>query len=919
MPDEWILPFASPALTLANAGGKGLGLSRLVRTRFPVPPGFVLTTSAYRSFVAHNGLADVIAEVLGALNAGRPEDCREASRAIRFRFEQGSTPPEIAAAIRRAHQDLVRTLPDRSDEPPLAVRSSATAEDLPGASFAGQQETLLNVRGETALQAAVRQCWSSLWTDRAIAYRARQGIDPLTVDLAVVVQVLVAADAAGVLFTADPVTGARDHILINAAWGLGEAVVAGQVTPDTVVVDKATGRVITSARGDQAVMVVASGTGTDTVPVPPERRDQSVLTPDQSAELARLGQEIERLFGAPQDIEWATAAGQVWILQSRPITALDARGVVGPDGTDDWPVPVPRPVHPFDVWSRVDVGERWPDPVTPLTWTFFSPLDEAGFRRSFRDVSDPALARIQWTRRLYGRVYLNEGALIHVSWEAYGLPPSLGQAIVGGNAPAPSAEERRPRLSRLARHLPATLGLLAQRLQAERTFVRLFPQIDAWIDGFLARDLSHADDREVWDELMRVWLPRFRRAFDFHADISIHAGMAVPILQWLLGRCAPPRPSTQDLLGGLSGVYSAEMVLALWELADRLSALTLRPELLGSAPALLSHLRGLPEARPWLDDLAAFLRRYGHRCANEAELLHPRWHEEPEAVMEAVAGYLRAAGGLDPAAAANRQRGVQREAAAAAAASLPVVLRAPFRAVLRRTQHLVRLRDNGQHYVMKLLLPVRRTFAHLGASWAERGWLGCADDIFFLTMEEIARAVVAGSPEGAGLNMREIVAARRATHARWCGVSAPDVLGSDGRPLALAQGVDVQEHLAGVAASAGRARGTARVVTSLQEALALPAGSILVTRATDPGWTPVFPVLAGLVLEIGGTLSHGAIVAREYGLPAVVGVSRATERIRDGQCVTVDGSSGRVDLERSGGEGAREATADGPPTGVRPS
>ena len=914
MPDELALPLSSADITRALAGGKALGLSRLVRAGFPVPPGFVVTTSAYRSFVVGNRLTDAIAEVMRALNPGRPAECEAASRALRIRFEQEDIPPQVAAAVQKARLELLAFLPSGGADSPLAVRSSATAEDLPQASFAGQQETLLNVCGERALAAAVRRCWSSLWTARAIAYRARQGVDPVNVQLAVVVQDLVAADAAGVLFTADPVTGDRGQVVINAAWGLGEAVVSGQVTPDSLVVDKNTGRLTTLTPGDKAVMVVPSTQGIETVPVSLERRTQPVLTPEQAAELARLGREIELLFGAPQDIEWAMADGQAWILQSRPITAAGAQANVAPEGMDDWPVAVRRHSHPFDLWTRVDVGERWPEPVTPLTWTLFSPLDEAGFRRSFRDVSSHALDRIQWTRRLYGRVYLNEGALLHVSWEAYGVPPSLGRAIVGGSTPIPDPGLPRLRLSRLVRHMPATLWLLGQRLQAERAFERLFPRIDAWVDAFQTRDLRRDGDGTLWNEFGRVWLPRFTRAFQMHADVSVHAAMAVPILESVLRRCAPPRPSAQDLLAGLSGVYSAEMILALWEMAGPLSALALPTNLLESPPDLLAHLRHVPEGRPWLDHLEAFLERYGHRCASEAELLNQRWTEAPETVVAAVAGYVRAGGRVNPAAAASRQRHGRTAAAAAAAGALPAILRAPFRAILRRSQHLVRLRDNGQHYVMKLLLPVRRTFVCLGTRWAERGWLGHDDEIFFLTLEEIGRIVDTGSPEAAGLNLGQIVADRRATHARWSGVAAPEVVGPDGRPVIPTPARKAQRHLAGVAASAGRARGPARVVTNLQEALSLPTGSILVTQATDPGWTPVFAVLAGLVLEIGGTLSHGAIVAREYGVPAVVGVPRATERIRDGQLITVNGSAGRVELDASGGEGTQQTTLGGPPT-----
>ncbi len=906
MPEPWVVPLVSSAASPQQLGGKGFALWRLVGQGLAVPPAFVVTTAAYNAFLARGGLAQEIVAALRGRNLERPADCGAVAAAVRAHFISDHLPAEVAAAIRCAHRDLVRAT---GDETPLAVRSSATAEDLASASFAGQQETVLAVRGEAGVRSAVMRCWAGLWSERALAYSARLGVDPVQVQLAVVVQVLVPAETAGVLFTADPLTGARDRVVINAVHGLGESLVAGRVTPETVVLNKHTGRILSVLPGDQSTMLVAGPAGTESVAVPPRRRSQPVLAPEHAAELASVGGRLQEAFGLPQDIEWAVARGRVWMLQSRPITVAP-RPPAGSEALDDWPEPVHRSPHPFDLWTRLDVGERWPEPVTPLTWTFYAPLDDAVFRGAFRDLRGAALDRIQWTRRFCGRVYLNEGALVHVCEAAYGMPPAIGRAVLAGDVPAAGAPPGRWRLSRLLLRLPGAVWLTGQRLLAERGFARLFPEIDAWVGRFQTRDLGESLDRALWCELTEVWAPRCARAFQMHADISIHAAMAAGILDGFVRRCATPRPTTQELLSGLSGMLSAEVPADLWVLAAALASLP-PPQVRGSARDLLAQLRAMPAARAWLEEFEAFLARHGHRCANEAELLQPRWSEAPEDVLEAVLGFQRT-GGSDPSVGAQRQRRAQAEAAAAAASGLPPGLRAPFRAVLGRTQRLVRLRDNGQHHVVQLLLPVRRILAHLGARWADRAWLARADDVFFLAMEEIARTVDAGSPQAAGVDLRGIVAGRRATYARWSGTAAPDAVGPDGRGLAPASEAAGGRYLTGVAASAGRARGPARVVASLSEALALPPGSILVTRATDPGWTPAFPVLGGLVLEIGGTLSHGAIVAREYGLPAVVGVPRATERIRDGQVVTVDGGAGRVELEAPRGQ---EPAPGGLPTG----
>ena len=873
-----------------------------MRSGFPVPAGFVITTAAYRAFVARHALGATIEDALRGSDLDGPAACEAAAAVIRRRFAGAPLPPELAVPIRAAHQGLVLSLPG-GETTALAVRSSATAEDLPAASFAGQQETVLGVRGGQELHAAVLRCWSSLWGARALAYRARRAVDASDLAMAVVVQVLVPAACAGVLFTADPVSGSRERVVINAAWGLGEPVVSGSVTPDVLVLDKTSGRILSRDFGDRRGMLVAGAGGVRTVSIPPRRRSRPVLSRAQAVALARLGTRIEEALGGPQDIEWAMARGRLWVLQSRPVTARGAREGA-PGMGEDWAAPVQGCAQPFDLWTRLDVGERWPDPVTPLTWTFYAPLDQAVFRGAFRDVRSRTLDRVRWTGRFYGRAYLNQGALVHASAEIYGMPRAVSEAIVSGNVPDSPPTRRGWHPWRLLRRSPGMAWLAVQRLRAERTFLRLFPDIEAQVQGFQARELRDGPDGDLWLELARVWRPRCARAFRLHADISVHAGLAIALLDRFLGLSAAPRRTVPELLGGLSGVDSADMVPALWALAGSLAALAPPPAALASPTSLLRHLRDggdSPAAQAWLDAFGAFLARHGHRCPHAAELLHPRWAEAPAGLIEAILAYLPAPG-PDPAEAAARQRRAQAQAVAAVSAGLPPALRAPFRLALRRTQHLVRLRDNGQDHAVQLLLPVRRLLARLGAAWAERGWLGAADDVFFLTVDELARLVEAGSPEAAGLDLAGIGAARRAWRRHWEGTAAPAVLGPEGRPVGRAPGADAPGALTGVPASPGCARGPARVVTSFQAALAVPRGSILVTRATDPGWTPVFPNVAGLVLEIGGTLSHGAIVAREYGLPAVVGVARATERIRDGQFVTVDGTSGRVELGALPGE-----------------
>jgi len=318
---NFIVSLSDASAGLSQVGGKGASLARMAAIGLPVPPGFHITTAAYRRFVAEHGLQAQILAAVSAATPDQPATLEGASSRIGKLFAESVMPDDFAEAIRRAYADLGAYAGLGEGDVPVAVRSSATAEDLSEMSFAGQQETYLNMRGEAMVLDAVKRCWASLWTARAIGYRARHNIAPQDVSLAVVVQILVPADAAGILFTVNPLTGARNQVMINAAWGLGEAIVGGHVTPDTLVVDKASGTVVEQKISKKDVMTVRTLEGTREEPVPKNRRAKAVLSQAQAAELAHIGVQIEDLYGQPMDIEWALHDGRISIVQARPITA----------------------------------------------------------------------------------------------------------------------------------------------------------------------------------------------------------------------------------------------------------------------------------------------------------------------------------------------------------------------------------------------------------------------------------------------------------------------------------------------------------------------------------------------------------------------------------------------------------------------
>jgi pyruvate,water dikinase len=869
------IPLGDLNLSAAIAGGKGAGLNRLIRGGFPVPPGFLISTQAYAAVVEVNHLTDAIA-------AGNAERLQRA-------FDECVIPEHIARSIQHAYRELTD-----NGRVPVAVRSSATAEDLIEASFAGQQDSFLNVSCEESLWTSIRRCWASLWNDRAQAYRAQHGIDTSNISIAVVIQQMVAADAAGVLFTINPVSHEEREVVINATWGLGDALVSGRVSPDSFVLDKQSNELSSQVIGNKALMSVPAADGVVEVAVDESKRNQPSLTPALAAELATLGREIEAMLGRPQDIEWAVSSGRPVILQARPVTVSRLPDREIPPGDDNWPITDERPVQEFDLWTHADMAERWPEPVTPLTWSLADLTTNSNFAYALRDMGGQQRNDIQWARRLFGRVYMNEGALAELLFHA-GMPTSVADAALGSGLPSSLRLDAPLQPRRLIRSLPRMVRTSLQRTRSERKYRAFFVDAERWLDEYTRRDLDTPDDGELWHEIAGVWMVRFNRGIDLHADATSQAMSTLWILGGLVKRWGGGENMARDLVSGLEDVRSAEMAPALWTIATELHRAGLAGIVLGNEPtSALSYLRTEPAAVPAMRLLGQFLRQHGHRATIEGELRYPRWVEAPEQVLGLLKGYLLDPGMADPRVteAANRRR---LEAQAAAFTKRLGRVRGPILHLLvRRGRQLVSLRDNGQDYMVRLLLPIRALCARLGTRWAARGWLASADDVFFLHWHEMEDLSVGGD-SARHTDLQAGVAARKAAYEYWFTVAAPDVVGHDGLPIAVnVVDPDSAIHLKGIPASSGRARGIARIARSPQEAAQLRRGEILVARSTDPGWTPAFALAGGLVLEVGGQLSHGAIVAREYGLPAVMNVPDVLVRIRSGQMITVDGSLGTV-------------------------
>ena len=883
------LPFdAIDRAALPVAGGKAANLGELTRAGLPVPPGFCVATAAYE-LVAEG--AD-LRRVLDHLTETRPEDTArlaELAAEARAALLAAPVPADIVAAVGEAYRAL-------GNSPPVAVRSSATAEDLPTASFAGQQDTYLNVVGAEALMDSVRRCWASLWTDRAVSYRASNGIDPRGLRLAVAVQRMVESEIAGVLFTANPLTGRRRQAVIDASPGLGEAVVSGAVNPDHFVVNTTTGEIVERRLGDKRVAIrAAAGGGTRRIEMA-EDGEKASLNDGQVRALARLGAQVEAHYGEPQDTEWTIdAGGKLWLLQARPITTL-------------FPLPADAPANDDDlrVYFSFSVAQGVYRPLTPMGFQ--------AFRLTFSAMA--ALAGHPPSDRYAGPAFLTEAAGRLFADITPALRSTFGRRVldlVTRNMEARTAPILRhlaadPRLAPVATpRWPVVRSVLSVLIRGRiplrvvQALVRpeaARARVARAVAEFRAADEVARDAGErlaTAERLLRTGPPRILP--------SLPATFATGLIAYALAGKLLGNLATDDerrvVLRGLPHNPTTEMDLKLWALARQVRADPAAAKAVRETPPerLADEYRSGALPQELWSGLENFLRLYGHRGVAEIDLGLPRWSEDPTYILGVLANYLRLE---DPELAPDVQfRRAAREAEKMVAeltgrAARKGSLRGALVGfLLRRARALAGLREMPKFCIILLFARVRALLWLVGEELAEAGRLRKADDIFFASLPE-ARAALAGE------DLRSVVRERRAVYAQEVKRRhVPRVLLSDGTEPAAetpdAPGA-APGALRGTPASGGVVAGRARVILEPSGA-SLEPGEILVAPSTDPGWTPLFLTAGGLVMEMGGAMSHGAVVAREYGIPAVVGVPDATERIRTGQRISVDGSSGTVATE----------------------
>jgi rifampicin phosphotransferase len=847
---------------VAVVGGKGALLGELSRIEgVRVPAGFCVTTDAFERILAEAPSIDDRLDWLSRLDPDDRDAIRRLSAEIRGALEGIAIPEDPAAAITRSVARL-------GEQAAYAVRSSATAEDLPTASFAGQQDTYLNVLGPAAILQNVSRCWASLFTERAVTYRLRNGFDHRKVRMAVVVQQMVFAQAAGILFTADPVTSNRKIATVEASFGLGEALVAGLVNADVYKVRD--GEVVAKAVATKRLAIHASPAGgTQEKAIEPERQEQPALTDAQVVRLVQLGRRIEAHFGRPQDIEWCLVDDGFQIVQSRSITTL-------------FPIPAASD-HANHVYVSVGHQQMMTDPMKPLGLSFWQlttprPMSEAG-GRLFVDVAQRLASPTTGAATLeaLGRSDPLIGDALQTILERADFIPILADEGPGGTSaggPQPPIETDPVIVAELIERSHASIATLKHDIRTKSGSALL---------DFILADIQ---------ELKRILFDP--RSFQvFMAAMEATWWLNEQLQAWL-----GEKNAADTLTQSVPHNVTAEMGLALLDVADVIRA---HPDVVAflqhvEDEGFLDELPTLAGGREARDAIRAYLDKYGMRCVGEIDITRPRWSERPTTLVPMILGNIK---NFEPGAGKRRFEQGRREAWKKEQELLERLRALPdgepkaeeAKRMIDRVRTFIGYREYPKYGMVSRYFVYKQALLEEAERLVQAHVLREKEDIFYLRFEELDDVVRTHQVD------EQLIRRRKDAFSSYQALTPPRVLTSDGEVIAGTYGRDdvPAGALVGLPVSAGTIEGRARVILDIARA-DLEAGDILVTAYTDPSWTPLFVAIKGLVTEVGGLMTHGAVIAREYGLPAVVGVEQATQLIRDGQRIRVHGTDGYVEI-----------------------
>ncbi len=856
-----IVPLDSSELDISLVGGKGVNIAKMISNGFSVPPAFSVTVDAYEMFLDMTGLRQKIAEVLDSTDFDDETALEESSERIRRMFLE-TEPPEDE--IRILKNDL-----SGLEGQYFAVRSSAVAEDLADASFAGQQDTYLNVRKHDIIR-MVLTCWSSYWNARAMKYRHDASKDHLSQGMAVVVQKMVASDISGVMFTSDPVTG-EEHVVIEASWGLGESIVSGLVTPDRYIVSN-NGKVLDVAvRNKEQGFYLVDGENKQ-IDIPPEKVDIRCADDDILKLIAKEGLKLKDHFGCPQDIEWAVEDGKVYILQSRAITTL-------PDASEKDDI----------LWSRGYGDEYWADATTPMFYTVMGKLltdyvnHEGAHMMGYKDLESGPLTKLHKSRVYFSATVL-ERIFAH-------YPKFIRSRELLEYFP----REEQERISKLPNdYFGAVKSQIVLFFRDRDGMIWKTDKVyRKWAEGFLelCKEFDALDLKSISDSELADWYEKIRVGSTKHYQLIRYGMVSHSIMTNLLVKNWSIKWFKDDgtvYAGLMSGLEDNKTVETNKGFSDLGIALRNDPEVKAKAESMPAD-----EFVDWLqttdyafkDAYNNFIKEFGHRSGTR-ELNALRWAEDPGYVMGIALQMCNGGADLRE----EFEKGVQRrlETEEMAKKQLGFVKRALLFKVLKYARTYLIFRENQRFYLDHMMYRNRLIFLEQGRRLVERGLLDDREDIFFLEDTEAVPILRGADASG----VREMMAPRKAEFMKY-----RDRL----PPKFLLNGVDFDDEpishgdtLIGAASSPGTYQGRVRVIMDVRDLGQIEKGEILVTSNTDPGWTVVFSKLGGLITETGGILCHGAVISREYRIPAVTAVKSATSTLHTGDLVSVDGSKGEV-------------------------
>ncbi|MED1741191.1 phosphoenolpyruvate synthase [Bacillus swezeyi] len=852
---------------LLLVGGKGLNLGELSKIQgIQVPEGFCVTTVGYQKAIEQNETFQALLDQLTMLKVEDRDQIGEISRKIRQLIMEAEIPSDVVKAV--AHY-----LSQFGDEHAYAVRSSATAEDLPHASFAGQQDTYLNIIGKEAILQHISKCWASLFTDRAVIYRMQNGFDHSQVYLSVIIQRMVFPQASGILFTADPMTSNRKLLSIDASFGLGEALVSGLVSADCYQVQE--GEIVDKRIATKKLAIYGRKEGgTETKQIGPDQQQTQTLTDQQILQLARIGRQIEAYFGQPQDIEWCLAHDTFYIVQSRPITIL---------------FPIPKASDQENhVYISVGHQQMMTDPIKPLGLSFFllttsAPMRKAG-GRLFVDVTHNLASPDSREFLLNGMgqhdPLLKDALMTIIERDFIKLLPNNDQKEQNTGKSNKSASSQAQ-----IENDPTIVSDLMKRSQTSIEELRQNIQTKSGSDlfDFILEDLQ---------QLKKI-------LFDPQSSSVIKAAMDAST--WInenMNKWLGEKNTADTLSQSVPNNITSEMGLALLDVAD-----VIRPY-----PEIIDYLQHVKDDN-FLDELAqfdggqetqdaiyAYLDKYGMRCAGEIDITRTRWSEKPITLVPLILGNIKT---FAPNASKRKFEQGRQEALKKEQALLDRLKQLPngeqkakeTKRMIDFIRNFSGFREYPKYGMVNRYFVYKQAILKEAEQLVQPGIIPEKEDIYYLTFEELHEVVRTKKLD------YKIISKRKDEYKFYEKLTPPRVITSDGEIIAGEYKREnlPDEAIAGLPVSSGVIEGRARVILKLEEA-DLEDGDILVTSFTDPSWTPLFVSIKGLVTEVGGLMTHGAVIAREYGLPAVVGVENATQLIKDGQRIRVHGTEGYIEI-----------------------